>query len=292
MTGEEDYTPRTITSVMEDDEQYFSFISKKYQDLTRFKGAPQSTKGEGAFSEWAYYHFGRWSFAANPWWVPDMEAKKDTTAPDTTRRRRPEDRRARGGGPPAATGEEKTDEYADQIKALKWIDANGLKNDFVAWTKVSHPDFPDNEVEVGGFTPYALTNPPPDSIERIAVKDNAFLAWLGGKLPTVGIRNVKVEPVDGKVFRLTVDIVNNGYLPTNSAMGSRARWAREVHVVLGLSKDQSLASGKAKMLLPAIKGSGGRQEISWLIVSRSGAGVTLTAESPSAGRVSQTITLK
>ena len=281
--GEE--APKFITSVMDDDEQYFSYISKQYQEMSKLKSAPQSTKSEGAFGEWAYYQFGRWSFAANPWWIPEIESKKDATAADTTMKKKSD----MGKGKP---GEEKPDEYADQIKALKWIDANGIKDGFIKWTKVDHPDFPNHEVEVGGFKPYVLTNPPVDSIDVIASKQNSFLVWLGTKLPKIEIRNIKVEPIDGKVFRFTTDIVNTGYFPTNSAMGSKAGWSRNVKATLNLSKDQKLTSGKGTTVLGAIKGSGDRQELTWLVVSKPSETVTITAESPTVGTATQTVTLK
>ena len=288
---DEDQGPRLINSVMDNDEEYFTYISKEYQDITKLKSAPQSTKGEGSFNEWAYYHYGRWSFAANPWWMPEVETKKDTTSADTSKNKKLDLPKPPGmpfGGP----GETKPDEYGDQLKAVKWLDANKISDGFVKWTKVKHPDFPDNEVEVGGFEPFVTTNPPADSIDVLAAKQNKFLVWLSTKLPKISIRNIKVEPIDDKVFRLTADITNTGYLPTNSAIGDKVRWPRNVKLTLNLSKDQSLASGKAKPILDPIKGSGSQQELTWLIVSKSGATVTLTAESPMTGKVSQTVTLK
>jgi hypothetical protein len=294
---EEEQAPRFITSVMDDDEEYTTYISNQFQEITKFKGAPQSTKGEGAFNEWAYYHFGRWSFAVNPWWIPEIEQKKDTISSDSAQMKKPEDKKEPGSSgkldmKKGKAPEEKPDECADQLKTLKWLDANHMKDGFIPWAKINHMDFSGKEVEVGGFKPYITTNPPSDSIDGIASKQNTFLAWLGSKLPKIEIRNIKVEPLDNKVFRLIADVVNIGYLPTNSAMGAKARWSRNVKVSLDLTKNQSIASGNVKMMLDPIKGSGGRQELTWLIVSKTEESVTLTAESPTAGKASQTITLK
>lgn len=294
MSDDEDFAPRILTSVMDDDEQYYNFIGKQYQELTKFKGVPASSKGEGAFNEWAYYHFGRWSFAANPWWIPEIEIKKDSALSDTTKKQ--PDRKNRSMEKPenkfGKPGEEKSDEYADQIKALKWIDANGIKDGFLNWTKIKHKDFPDNEVEVGGFKPFILTNPPADSIDVIAAKENSFLAWLAGRLPKVDIANVKVEPVNGKVFRLTAEIANTGYFPTNSAMGNKARWGRNVKVTLGINKNQKISSGKPFTIIEPVKGSGGIQELVWTIISGPGETVIISAESPAVGIASKTVTLK
>lgn len=285
MSDDEEASPRLVTSVLDDDEQYFNYFSKHYQDLTGFKKAPPGLKGEGAFNEWAYYHFGRWSVSADPWWVPEAEAKKDTARRDSAMVKKEPERK--GGGK-----EEKPDEYAAQINALKWFAANGMNDRFVGWTKIKHKDFPDSEVEVGGFRPFCLVNPPPDSINSLAMKQNSFLIWLAAKLPTVEIKNVSVKSVGGKVFRVTASVVNDGYLPTNSAIGSKSRWPREMKISLGLTKGQKLAAGKMVEIIPPVNGSGGSRELTWLVISGQGEKITITAESPAAGSSTQTISLK
>jgi hypothetical protein len=175
---------------------------------------------------------------------------------------------------------------------LKWCDAQGSKDGFVNWQTVKHRDFPDKKVEVGGFRPFILTNPPADSIETIAQRYNTFITWLATKLPSIGINNVKVEPIDGKIFRITADIVNIGYLPTNSSMGNRVRWPRNVKVTISLSKNQKLTSGNPVTLLGPISGSGGRDEMTWLVIGNTGDTVTIIAESPIAGTATETVRLK
>ena len=277
-----------VTSVLEDDQPYYEFISKQFLDITKLSGAPETKKGAGAFSEWVYYHTGRWSFSVRPWWAPDRAARRDTAVGDQTRRMRPQT----GGRAVPGAADQPTDEYADQLKALKWYDAGGYKDIAVPWTKVKHPDFPDREVEIGGPKPYALSNPPADSLNTLALPHSKFLAYLAAQLPVIKVGNIKTEMVNSSVYRLTLDVVNGGYLPTNSALGVRVRWPRNVYVTLGLGKDQSLASGRAKQSLRPIKGNGGFQTVSWLIVGKAGSTVTVTAESPTAGKATETITLR
>jgi hypothetical protein len=145
---------------------------------------------------------------------------------------------------------------------------------------------------VGGFRPHVLTNPPADSILGLAEKFNNFLVVLGRSLASINIQNVNVERVGERIFRVRADIVNRGYFPTNSAMGVKAVWPRNVKVTMKLSKDQSLASGKAVNILQPIRGSGGSKGMSWLVVSLGGGTIELSAESPTAGSATQTIRLK
>jgi len=272
-----------VTSVLEEDQPYYEYISKQFLDITKLKDAPEPKKGTGAFSDWIYYHTGRWSFSVRPWWPP-VAARRDTSGGDTARRTRPPTGRAQAETP--------ADEYTEQLRALKWYEANGYKDAAVRWTKVQHPDFPDREVEIGGIRPFIISNPPGDSLNTLAQPYAKFMIYLAGQLPNVSLGHTKVEKVNDNVYRLTLDVVNNGYLPTNSGLGVRVRWPRNVYLTLGLSKDQSLASGRARQSLRPIKGNGGYQTVSWLVVGKAGSTVTVTAESPIAGKATETITLR
>lgn len=274
-----------VTSVLEDDQPYYEYMSKQFNDITKLKDAPDTKKGSGAFSEWVYYHTGRWSFSVRPWWAPVVVKRDSSAGMDPARRMR-----SPVAGRTAA--ETPSDEHTDQLRALKWYDTNGYKDVAVAWTKVKHPDFPDREVEIGGPKPYVLYNPPADSLNAYSQPYTKFITYLAGQLPSVALGNTKVEKLNDNVYRVTVDVVNKGYLPTNSSLGARVRWPRNVYLSLGLAKDQSVASGRAKQSLRPIKGNGGYQTVSWLVVGKAGSTVTVTAESPIAGKATETITLR
>lgn len=282
--GMDDGTRGPVTSVLEDDQPYYEFISKQFLDITKLKDAPETKKGAGAFSEWVYYHTGRWSFSVRPWWPPVTTARRDTASSDAARRPR--------GATTRPSQDVSPDEYSEQLRALKWYDTGGFKDVAIPWKAVKHVDFPDREVEVGGIRPFALFNPPADSINTLAQPYSKFLLTLAAELPSVSLGNAKVEKVNDNVYRVSVDVCNNGYLPTNSSLGVRVRWPRNVGLTLELAKDQSLASGRTKQQLRAIKGSGGYQTITWLVVGRAGSSVRVTAESPIAGKATETITLR
>src|SRR5690606_2344110 len=112
-----------------------------------------------------------------------------------------------------------------------------------------------------------------------------------GARPRRPRRDVRVELVGDRVYRVTAELGNDGYLPTTSAIGVRARWPRRVRLDIDLN-GQSIASGRKVQLLDPIPGSGGTTEVSWLVVGAAGSSVTVRAESPVAGSVSRTITLQ
>jgi hypothetical protein len=267
-----------INSVTKEDEDYFGFISKKFSEITKLKDAPKPAKGEGAFSEWGYYHAGRWSFAVRPWWPGEIPKGKDTVAvKDSTKKM-------------DLKKEEKEKSDDPTLKTLKWYDAAGVNDAAIAWTKFKHPDFPDQEVEIGGVKPFILSNPPADSLNAYSQPFSNFLTYLAGQLPSIALSNKKVEKIGDNIFRVSIDVVNNGYLPTNSSLGVKTRWVRNVRVLLDGGKSVTVSSGKAKQLLDPIKGNGGYRTVSWVVIGKGS--VKVSADSPVSGNAEVTIDLK
>lgn len=265
------------TSIMKDDERWFARASETFKRLTGYSDSPDPEEGRGAFSEWAYYHFGRWSFCVPAWWPPVVK--------DTTQTRSRKDKSVQKND-----GEKSGD--SRQRRLWRWATATGMKNLFVPWRKINHPDFPDREVEVGGFVPYAGVNPPADSLEPRARAYNRFILFLGGMLPRLRISNIRVEPLHDRAYRLTLRVFNDGDLPTLSAMGELSRIPRKVKVTLALEKGQRLAAGKSVILLERIPGRGASRELSWVVLGEKGSTVTIDAGSPSCGAVRRQIVLK
>lgn len=278
---------RVVSSISKEDEEYYQHVSKRFQQMTGFKDAPKPEKGAGAFSDWAYYHAGRWSFSTYPWWASELRSVKDTASADANRR----------GGSGASTVRPPREDAADdastrQVRTLRWYQAAGIGDAFVPWKAFRHPDFPGQEVEIGGLKPFAMDNPPAESLATASTAFNNFFIDLASKLPSVAIEKVKVEALRSGVYRVSADIANHGYFPTSSSLGDRVRWVRNVAVTVGLDKSQSIASGKARQVVGPIAGRGATIPLSWVVVAPAGSTVTLTAESPSSGTATQRIELR
>lgn len=268
-----------ITSVAKEDEEYYAALAKKFTEMTKLKDAPKPAKGEGAFSEWAYYHAGRWSLSVRPWWSGELPKAKDTSAAkDSTKKNND------------AKKDEKEKSDDPSVRTMKWYDAVGKKDIAVPWTKFKHPDFPENEVELGGVRPFVLHNPPAESLNAVAKPFIQYALYAAAQLPELAVRNTSVKKLDDNVYRVTADIVNTGYLPTNNALGVKTRWVRNVKVSIDGGKSVVVSSGKAKQVLEPIKGSGGFKTVSWIVVGKGT--VTVKAESPVAGSSEMKIDLK
>lgn len=258
-----------LQSILQPDEPWFAEMSRRYRNITGQTRVPPAAPLEGDVLSWLYYDMGRLAFGSPGWVVPDMPA-------DT----------ARGAARP-----EQPDASAEERAALRWLRANA-PGSVVEWTRVQHPDFPGKVVEVGGIRPFARLNPPAAMLESVLEKQTAFIGDLAGSLPRVALREIRVEPVGERTFRITAQVANEGYLPTQAAIGARVRWPRAVRVELKTSAGQHVAGGRAIQLMSPIPGSGRSTELSWLVVAAPGSTVTLEAESPTSGRATETITLR
>ena len=259
------------TSSLPADNAWFAEVSRRFKETSGLDNAP-SADAKGDLVSFAYYGMGRLAFGSRGWWAPRMAA-------DT----------AGGARRPAAGAAGAADPLSDERHALRWALAN---NAFVPWTEVRTDAFGGKKVEIGGFAPFALLNPPASELDSAAAKQTLFVQQLAGMLPSISLREVRVEAVGARVFRITAQVANDGYFPTQSAIGTRVRWPRRVRVDLELRSGQQIVSGRPVVLLDAIRGSGNADEVSWTIVADPGSTVTLRAHSPVAGSASQTITLR
>jgi len=312
------------TAVASADAPYFDFVAEQYREIHGGKNPPESPEAWGSLSEWAYFHYGRWSFACRGWWIPqvksedekgkaqpaDEKASKGESAEDKPSEEASPEKKAEGESSEKKTsdekpagqksaeresGEKKSAEEkrgAEDLNALRWF-ARQKIDGFVDWKQIAHPDFPRRKVEVGGFKPFLRLNPPADQLEPLAEKHWQFVRRLVELLPRLAIQQTKAEPLGEGVWRITVVVVNRGYLPTESQMGRTTREPHPLQIQLELPKGASLVTGHPRVELPALAGHGGKVEQTWLVrvAGAEPAVLRLRVWSPSVGRVTKRIKL-
>lgn len=240
-------------AIHSDDAPFAHFVAERFREIHGGKDVPGSPDGEGSFSEWAYFHFGRWSFASRGWWIPKAE------------------------------GEIKEPRGADQVNALR-----ARPESFVEWTEVKHPDFPNRKVEVGGFKPVEA---PAADLDASADKHLEFLKKLGELMPRIAMRDLKVEDLGEGVVRVTATVVNQGYLPTFPAQGDRTAQIFPLQIAIDLPAGATLATGAARRQVERLAGNGGKAERSWLVVGAKGK-ITVRAWAPAVGSDSKSAEVK
>lgn len=308
------------------DAPYLDYLADKYRRIRGDKNAPASDGAAGDLVHWAYFHLGRWSLASRGWWIPEV-SEKDVEAAREKRAKAKEEADAKRGdssgdkdGKPARDkADEKKESPSDEspkkkpsgekrgasdINALRWFEQQDI-NGFVPWTKIDHPDFPGQVVEVGGFKPFLREHPPIAVLDSVAEKHVKFLAKLDALRPKLALDAPKVESLGEGVYRVTATLRNDGYLPTMSAMGATSGQLQTLQMELDLPDGKTLVFGESRVRVGVLAGGGGKKEQVWLLSTGEAKAndaeeekkkkeekITLRAWSPSVGEARVSFELK
>jgi len=245
---------RIITGLLEKDATVGEQVAKLYTGQANLKDAPAMPATKGNFAQTAYYHYGRFSFSTPGWWVPKLAAAKDTAKKTESTLPKP----TGPGSTTASAGQN------DDVKFLKWADANGVPGTFVAWAAVEHPDFPGRKAEVGGVVPFARLNPPVRFLTQAAEQHTRFLTTFAAQMPSIEIANVRTESLGNGVNRITAQVVNRGLLPTGSEMGDKVRFVPKLRIELVLGENQAVVSGRKRILRGPLA-AGETAEVTFLV---------------------------
>ncbi|NMC39760.1 MAG: hypothetical protein GYA43_01090 [Bacteroidales bacterium] len=244
---------RRLTSVLRSDETVIKIVSDKYHEITGFTGAPPSKNNPGSFSDWAYFHYGRYSFTTPGWWInPDKGKSLEATL-------------------------------------LKMSDENKVTGVFVPWTEIKHPDFPGKKVEVGGIAPFALTVPPSGQAEEIITKNYKFITAVAEMHPELEFTDVSVENAGSDIFRVSLKVHNAGIFATCAEAGDNNIFTRIMRISAEPAKGQNIISGQKVQRIQRLEGNS-TAEYSWLV---SGKGrFTVTAGALNTGTITTSFDLK
>lgn len=254
-----------MTKIHQDDAGYYRVMGELYRESLGLKKELDGASVPGAFSDWMYYHRGRLSLATKPW-SPAIAVELSKVADKKDKDTEEQELQDSESKP------EKSDKRADKNKdkrdqqereELKWFDEHAPQA-FVEWQPIEHPDFPGKRAEVGGYRPFALTNPPIEMVDEIAAKHAGFLTGAAEKLPRIGVRKVDCRHLGRSVYEVEIQVENTGFLPTVLEHG---RTTREVHPTRLLMEldDESFLSGSRITNLPSIRGSGGMVELRFVV---------------------------
>jgi len=259
---------KAATTYDKSDLTYFTQVSDKYKELTGIKTAPVLRKPKGAFSEYGYFQYGVLSLTTPGWGLPEDQ--------DTAKKSSQGMRRGSGRSP-AVGMKSSVSTDAEYFKYLKNSDIAG----FVAWEKVEHPDF--DEVEVGGFTPYEISNPDPAAISDLVDSHTNFVIYLSSLFGKVKITKTEVINHGDGLFRIKAEVGNEGFLPTSLQHGVVSRSVKPTMVRLEVEPEQ-IISGNAKVnFFQQLEGSGKQLSYEWLIKGKKGEIIELKVVSQKAG---------
>lgn len=220
---------RKVTTIFPEDSEHNVLLSEKYLEITGYQGSPGFGRENGNFMEWAYYHYGRYSYSTPGWWVKPEKG------------------------------------MSSELSFLKYASENPDEEVFIDWKEVDHPDFPGKKVEVGGIRPFVMYNPPENLLEEVIESNYRFLVYAAKLHPELELINLTTEKIDKNLHRVKVTLHNKGVLGTMSRMGEDVKWVRKLRVEIKSDSGFNLVSGKRISVDDRLKG-GETREYSWLIM--------------------------
>ncbi len=227
---------RIVKSWSVNDVEMSKYISTIYKEETKSLG--EATKFEnspGNFSNTAYYHLGKFSFSTPLWWPSVTDSTKNTN---------------------------KTTDVNETF--YKWVKQNNVQGAILPWSKVNHPNFPNQNVEIGGIVDIFRNNPPIEFLETSVQAHTGFVVKLLENMAKLVFSTPKVTSLGNDIYRVELSVMNVGNMPTYPEIADRIRFVSRFKTVCDLQSNQQFLSGKRLQLYSAL-GAGDSKTFSWLI---------------------------
>ena len=257
----ESYNPakanqRIVGSWSRNDTEVSKYISSIYNQSVKAMGqAPKMEHQAGGFTNTAYYHIGKYSFATPSWW-------------------------------PSVT--DNTKSYKEDDLFYKWVEENNVTGAILPWTKVNHPNFPADQVEVGGVVEIYKHNPPVEFLKTSSELHSDFVQRLVQAMPELEFQKPKVTALGADVYRVELTVTNIGMMPTYPEIGDKIKHVSKLKTVCELNSAQQFLSGKRLQLYSSL-GAGESRTFSWLIKGKGA--IHIQAGCPTSGEVNLEVKL-
>ncbi|HQO75114.1 MAG TPA: M14 family metallopeptidase [Candidatus Saccharicenans sp.] len=159
---------------------------------------------------------------------------------------------------------------------------------FVDWKIFNHPDL--GQVEIGGFVPYLKHVPPMDQLQDSLKFHIQFSQKLMQRWPVLSVKETKAENLGAGLYRVTIYLQNEGWLPTSLAQGRRSLAAYPIRASLKLSEQQKLFAGRPVEMIPVLQG-GESKKLEWTVQAKKGSNLKVIVRSNRINPVDVTIKL-
>lgn len=250
-----DITGRAPRELDAGDVELYKELARIFKETTGQTRAPKENVA-GSFHAWLYAQRGLPSIATVVWGRPDPSpapiiegeepAKEDRNAP------KPAD--------------------AEEAGWLLYSDRDRAGRGFVEWTPFDHPTL--GRVEIGGFVPGFQLNPPAAELDDLADKQALFLVELARYRPRLRQEGPEVTRLAEGLYEVRLAIINDGRMPTTTAIARKARAVPPTVVRLHLPLSD-IAAGSPVSQSWGIDGSGGRSDHRWIIRASAGARISI-----------------
>ncbi len=249
-----------------------------------FRYHPRTTL-HGGFIDWTYDHLGIISFATELWDIARQAGIENRDFVKWLMYEHPEE---------------------DDLKILRWNDEHLNGSGFVNWRPFEHPQL--GPAELGGWrTKFVWQNPPPQFLQAECHKNALFALAHAAMSPLLRVSEATAEPLGHDLYKLTVTVQNQGFLPTAGSKRAADRGVvRPIEVVLDLPEGAALLIGKARTEIGQLEGRQNKiwaspfvpgyptdyqRTLEYLVRAPAGASLTVVARSDRAGTHRQAVRL-
>jgi hypothetical protein len=166
---------------------------------------------------------------------------------------------------------------------------------FSPWTPYEHPQL--GAVEIGGWhTKFWGQNPPAEYLEQETAPQLEWHLYLAEQSPLLALSEPRVEALEDGRTRITVDVSNQGFLPTSlTGRGAAGRQddgevgetvVEPPHATLETEGDVSVEGSPPRLRLAHLRGTGpylpdvgpASREVSWVVHGRGRVRVVAAAD--------------
>ncbi len=113
---------------------------------------------------------------------------------------------------------------AASLERLKYADKVFHGEAFVDWKPFHHPQLGD--IELGGWKKISRRTPPPEFLHEILLPNTLFTLYIARLFPQVQIHSVQVKEIQEEIYRIEVEVTNEGFMPTAT------KWAQEKGIAI------------------------------------------------------------
>lgn len=187
----------------------------------------------GVFDDWAYDNYGIFAYTTELWSIASHAGIEVKDYIQFFRERSEE----------------------DELKLLRWQDRELNGEGFKNWTPFEHPQL--GRVEIGGWRLlYTWVNPPPKFLQEECHKNMLFSLRHAAASPRLRIREFRAQPVGADLYRISLVLENDGWLPTHiSQRALEKKLTQPIQVELELPQGAALELGKAKQEIEHLAGA-------------------------------------
>lgn len=239
------------TDSLKDDAALLQLLGTRLYEAEEIKAPRSAEHGKGNFADWLYFQRGI-LVLESALWSPPLDVK----APQ------PEEEGENSEGDKAVKKEDAPKGDSDEHKLLLWADSWYRGAAFQPFAPLQHAQL--GAIEIGGWMPLVLNNPPADLLPELTANFTTFLDSLGEDLPQLRW-SVEVTALDDAgVYEARAFLVCDGLLPTMTAMGRATRQQMPLRITLELPAQGELLVGRQVQSVERLDGLGGNSEFSWI----------------------------